>query len=179
LKDIDECNQNSKINECHQYADCLNTYGSYNCSCKDGFEGDGKYCQDIDECNEYYNPNQLLCNGTGICINTVGYFRCECLKGFEINNESVICTGNNYNTNYSLFFSIKLLFIDIDECLFESCFSEQKINEKVCYSFGLCRNTFGSFVCECFDGFKYDQSKGYCIGIYTNFIEYTKLLVKA
>ena len=39
--DIDEC---SIENECHQNATCNNTKGSYNCTCKDGFEGDGKNC---------------------------------------------------------------------------------------------------------------------------------------
>lgn len=54
--------------------------------------------------------------------------------------------------------------LDIDECVYESCFSQQEINQNNCYSFGLCRNTIGSFVCECFDGFKYDIQKGHCIG---------------
>ena len=39
--DIDEC---SIENDCHQNALCNNTKGSYNCTCKDGFEGDGKNC---------------------------------------------------------------------------------------------------------------------------------------
>ena len=41
IPDIDEC---SSANECHQNALCNNTKGSYNCTCKDGFEGDGKNC---------------------------------------------------------------------------------------------------------------------------------------
>jgi len=39
--DIDEC---SSANECHQNTTCNNTKGSDNCTCKDGFEGDGKNC---------------------------------------------------------------------------------------------------------------------------------------
>ena len=39
--DIDEC---SSANECHLDATCTNTKGSYNCTCQDGFEGDGKNC---------------------------------------------------------------------------------------------------------------------------------------
>ena len=41
FSDIDEC---SSANECHQNATCNNTKGSYNCTCKDGFEGNGKNC---------------------------------------------------------------------------------------------------------------------------------------
>ena len=39
--DVDEC---SSANECHLDATCGNTIGSYNCTCQDGFEGDGKNC---------------------------------------------------------------------------------------------------------------------------------------
>ena len=41
IPDIDEC---SSANECDQNASCYNTKGSYNCTCKHGFEGDGKNC---------------------------------------------------------------------------------------------------------------------------------------
>ena len=40
ISDIDECS----LNKCHQNATCTNTKGSYNCTCKDGFVGDGKDC---------------------------------------------------------------------------------------------------------------------------------------
>ena len=39
--DIDECTHG--IHEClNESANCLNTVGSYNCVCKDGYQGDGK-----------------------------------------------------------------------------------------------------------------------------------------
>ncbi|XP_044181238.1 protein jagged-1-like [Acropora millepora] len=38
-KDIDECHI---ANQCHQNATCNNTKGSYNCTCKGGFKGDGR-----------------------------------------------------------------------------------------------------------------------------------------
>ena len=40
--DIDECA--IKTNNCSLHAICDNTEGSFNCSCKDGFSGDGINC---------------------------------------------------------------------------------------------------------------------------------------
>ena len=42
IVDIDECRNSSY--KCDQYANCINTVGSYNCSCKEGFTGDGLSC---------------------------------------------------------------------------------------------------------------------------------------
>ncbi|XP_015751579.1 PREDICTED: uncharacterized protein LOC107331498 isoform X2 [Acropora digitifera] len=75
-KDIDECS--SAANECHQNASCQNTEGSYNCTCKDGFEGDGKNCTDIDEC---FVKNE--CHQNAICNNTKGSYNCTCKGGFK------------------------------------------------------------------------------------------------
>lgn len=41
--DADECN--ASIPVCDANADCKNTLGSYSCSCKAGFLGDGKTCR--------------------------------------------------------------------------------------------------------------------------------------
>ena len=40
--DDDECLDNSHI--CHADAVCTNTKGSYNCTCNNGYEGDGYNC---------------------------------------------------------------------------------------------------------------------------------------
>ena len=40
--DIDECTKGT--HRCHVNAVCNNTRGSYNCTCKDGFYGDGRNC---------------------------------------------------------------------------------------------------------------------------------------
>ncbi|XP_017066756.1 uncharacterized protein LOC108104917 isoform X2 [Drosophila eugracilis] len=68
--DIDECLKNN--GGCSNR--CLNTEGSYECSCPPGYklESDQKTCQDIDECAQ----NKTSC-ATGKCINELGGFRCE------------------------------------------------------------------------------------------------------
>ena len=40
--DIDECASGAHV--CSDVALCLNTPGSYNCSCLDGYDGDGFNC---------------------------------------------------------------------------------------------------------------------------------------
>ena len=42
--DVDEC-QKHELNKCHEKANCSNTLGSYNCTCLDGYFGNGTHCQ--------------------------------------------------------------------------------------------------------------------------------------
>ena len=41
--DIDECA--SMPGPCNEYADCADTDGSYNCTCREGFTGNGLQCE--------------------------------------------------------------------------------------------------------------------------------------
>ena len=41
LLDVNECTYD---NLCHQNATCVNLIGSYNCTCNEGFIGDGINC---------------------------------------------------------------------------------------------------------------------------------------
>ena len=40
--DIDECA--TSLFECDEDAECINTIGSYNCTCNSGYTGDGRVC---------------------------------------------------------------------------------------------------------------------------------------
>ena len=40
--DVDECTTGT--HNCHVNATCNNTKGSYECDCKDGYNGDGQIC---------------------------------------------------------------------------------------------------------------------------------------
>ncbi|CAK8680216.1 unnamed protein product [Clavelina lepadiformis] len=61
---------------CDINAFCPFNDGSYQCSCKPGFTGDGKNCTDINECDS--NP----CDINAICINNRPSFECECSPGY-------------------------------------------------------------------------------------------------
>ena len=41
--DIDECEKGS--HDCHMNANCTNTPGSYNCTCRPGYTGNGSICK--------------------------------------------------------------------------------------------------------------------------------------
>lgn len=76
LEDINECEEHSNI--CiNGY--CTNTFGSYMCSCYDGYRLDssGIQCIDINECEE----NPQLC-GSGVCHNEDGKYVCLCPEGY-------------------------------------------------------------------------------------------------
>ena len=75
FKDINECSNNN--GGCDENAHCVNTPGSFQCFCDNGFTGDGFNCTDINECSD--EPN--LCEN-GACINIEGSFSCDCQKGF-------------------------------------------------------------------------------------------------
>ena len=57
--DIDECSADPSL--CHENADCSNSKGSYSCTCRIGFTGDGKTCQGIFLANFAY-----VCGGNTV-----------------------------------------------------------------------------------------------------------------
>jgi len=82
--DVDEClagSHHCSVNT----ATCHNTVGSYECSCKSGFAGDGKNCEDIDECSELENQ----CMADSHCVNFDGTFACICDSGFSGSGRSI------------------------------------------------------------------------------------------
>ena len=56
ILDMDECKLN--ISNCHVNANCTNTYGSYKCTCKVGYTGDGHSCSGNFDDNLFIFPNK-------------------------------------------------------------------------------------------------------------------------
>ncbi|XP_057703486.1 signal peptide, CUB and EGF-like domain-containing protein 2 isoform X4 [Corythoichthys intestinalis] len=81
---------------CHIDAICQTTQGSYKCTCKAGFKGDGKHCEDIDECDVEYNGGCVH-----ECNNIPGNYRCTCYDGFNLDHDGHNC-------------------LDVDECKFNN-----------------------------------------------------------
>ncbi|CAB4031234.1 fibrillin-2-like, partial, partial [Paramuricea clavata] len=160
---IDECSEGNF--SCDPNATCINSQGSYNCQCKNGFQGNGKQnCTDIDECSEE-STNECHLNAT--CSNTPGSYECECRTGYhglgractdidECSDGNFTCHPNAtcINTQGSYECQCKNGFqgngkqncTDIDEC------SEESTNE--CHLNATCSNIPGSYECECRAGYR-------------------------
>ncbi|KAL6483638.1 hypothetical protein MHYP_G00085100 [Metynnis hypsauchen] len=90
FSDVDECVETT--DNCSIDAICQNTLKSYKCICKSGYKGDGKHCEDIDECATDYNGGCVH-----ECINIPGNYRCTCYDGFRLAHDGHNC-------------------LDVDEC---------------------------------------------------------------
>ena len=70
-EDVNECF--GVLNNCHEKAFCTNSEATFNCECNKGYEGDGKKCDDIDECLQ-----EDICPEHAICENSDGSYDCHC-----------------------------------------------------------------------------------------------------
>ncbi|XP_065178731.1 uncharacterized protein LOC135809326 [Sycon ciliatum] len=83
-QDIVECD-NATLHDCHHDAMCTNTQGSFGCSCKSGYTGNGTYCTNINECVSGHE-----CDTNANCTDMIGTYRCDCVVGY--NGTGFSCT---------------------------------------------------------------------------------------
>ena len=69
---MDECSDST--HNCDTSKKCLNTWGSYECFCPEGFSENGDTCKDLDESLDQIND----CAPTAECHNTIGSFEYTC-----------------------------------------------------------------------------------------------------
>ncbi|XP_072172525.1 uncharacterized protein [Diadema setosum] len=158
--DMNECAQGTR---CALNANCTNTRGSFDCTCSEGYRGDGhSQCFDIDECGE--NPS--ICDTNANCTNTQGSYVCECREGYggdgfncadidECSPDRNPCdeTHGRCNNNPGSYecacdagYQISadgLTCEEIDEC-----------SGNPCSNGGTCHDELGGFRCDCTDQFK-------------------------
>ncbi len=132
--DIDECAMPT-VSLCAAEATCTNTPGSFSCVCNAGFTGDGRNCQDIDECA----TGAHMCDVNAACENLFGSYRCLCNGGY---------TGSGFEC------------VDEDECadgtdgcgLNEVCVNQLGMPNLCACVPGTTRDGSGACVIACGDG---------------------------
>ncbi|XP_026682343.1 fibrillin-2-like, partial [Diaphorina citri] len=82
LEDINECEEHDNICE---NGHCTNTFGSFMCSCQDGFK------LDDNECNRIPTP----CRGNAQCVNSPGSYECQCPEGYKLGPTMRECIDDN------------------------------------------------------------------------------------
>ncbi|XP_030845464.1 mucin-like protein [Strongylocentrotus purpuratus] len=158
------------VNECLEFPDacrngnCTNIYGSFYCTCNDGFKGTGTdSCEDINECVQGANDCQQ------ICYNEEGGYSCACWNGYEMDGSGFNCTDvdecsrnssacengmcmnlvGSFNCSCNSGYEISndnITCSDINECsaIPSVCDSEN----------GVCTNLMGSYNCSCTPGYE-------------------------
>ncbi|KAJ8307327.1 hypothetical protein KUTeg_015411 [Tegillarca granosa] len=152
-QDVNECKITEICND--PYKTCFNTYGSYDCRCKDGYYEENKICKNINECDEVL-LNQCD-EKTTTCVDTIGNFTCVCNPGY--------------------------VHDDIDECLVDHPCEQLCINNQGSYQcqcqngyvsdYGHCPSlncsysctlSNGTFTCFCPSWSELDSDKKTCKG---------------
>ncbi len=155
--------EGAPCDQCHDDATCSQSGDSFVCICRDGFEGDGILCQDIDECAEGIDS----CDELATCTNTPGSYECECPEGYEgdgtycedvdecaegIDSCDELATCTNTPGSYECecpdgYTGDGHTCEDINECT---------SGAHSCSQNATCTNTPGSYECECNEGYEGD-----------------------
>ncbi|OWK59643.1 Fibrillin-2 [Lonchura striata] len=169
LVDVNECEIGA--HNCDMHASCVNVPGSFKCSCREGWVGNGIKCIDLDECS---NGTQR-CSANAQCVNSLGSYHCACAEGFTgdgftcsdvdecAENVNLCENGQCLNAPGTFRCECEMGFTpasdskscqDTDECSFQN----------ICL-FGTCNNLPGMFRCICDDGYELDRTGGNCTDI--------------
>uniref|UniRef100_A0A8C3TFR0 Neurogenic locus notch homolog protein 1 n=1 Tax=Chelydra serpentina TaxID=8475 RepID=A0A8C3TFR0_CHESE len=161
-QDIDECSLGKrrgcqlwgsflrKSNPCEHAGKCINTQGSFQCQCLQGYSG--PRCEiDVNECLS--NP----CQNDATCLDQIGEFQCICMPGFNghlcqydidecastpcKNGAKCIDGPNTYTCECTEGFAGAHCEIDKNECDPDPC------------HYGTCRDGIAAFTCLCQPGY--------------------------
>ena len=132
--DVDECSVNN--GGCHANANCQFNLGSFSCTCKPGYDGNGLDCS----ATKTFRTQSSLTffHSYRSCLED----NCDDVLDFNLEIEVVTLV---------LFFYSD--FVDVDECI---------INNGGCNADAICHNTEGSFTCTCKPGYSWNGSS--CVG---------------
>ncbi|GFO00271.1 fibrillin-1 [Plakobranchus ocellatus] len=154
---------------------CQVVDGSAACFCARGFRlgSDGLTCENVNECDTNLCAQE--------CTDTVGSYICSCLPGFILaddKHECDRCALNRYGKDCAFQCECRGRAIECDNVLGCRCHDgwtgqscELDIDEcssqtpNLCPADRLCRNTNGSYVCDCPVGYQAASSTDNCTDI--------------
>ncbi|XP_065180412.1 fibrillin-1-like [Sycon ciliatum] len=179
-QDIVECNDTS-LHDCHHDAWCVNTDGSYGCSCMSGFTGNGTHCEDVLECTD---GSLHDCHRNARCTDTLGSYTCHCNTGYTGNgtfcgivrcpvpgppSNGLVGNGEDsftYNESLSISCSKGYWLNGANSIVCEANGQSSMINGTMCDdinecttgvddcdAMASCSNIIGSFECSCKSGY--------------------------
>ncbi|VDO48745.1 unnamed protein product [Haemonchus placei] len=85
-QDVDECA--TGMIQCAPNAECVNSVGGYQCTCRKGYSGDGKQCTLVERCYARYGRS---CSTSGSCEEFPDGPRCVCARGYR--GDGFLCTA--------------------------------------------------------------------------------------
>uniref|UniRef100_A0A8B9D2V1 Nidogen 2 n=1 Tax=Anser cygnoides TaxID=8845 RepID=A0A8B9D2V1_ANSCY len=156
---------------CEATARCQPGTGlGYTCECADGYRGDGRGCQDVDECGEGLSQ----CGPFSVCLNAPGSYRCECRSGYWLAEDGHACVPLALLADPCEDGSHPCAPGDRARCLPRAgglpaceclpgytgdgrdCTDVDECAENPCHPAAACYNTPGSFSCRCQPGYEGD-----------------------
>ena len=140
----DECNDYTL---CPQHnSNCINSDGSFACSCNEGFERIEDKCENIDECQaSNWTP------GVTSCISKCGGIAGPCPNYCQGH-----CCKEKFPKKCPEAAIEALTSKDVSQCLVGPCSSKP---------YSHCKDNIGSYDCECNPGYEYDESLNQCLDI--------------
>ena len=152
-QDVDEC----LLGYCGDNSICVNSVGSFSCSCSSGYFGDGKVCQKG-------NCTDDICAMNEECVSSTT-LDCHCKPGFE-RNVTDFCVDTDECSNSKNKCDANATCSNVIGAYTCSCnsgfsgdgFSCEDINEcenglHDCHADANCVNTIGNFTCPCNNGY--------------------------
>eukprot|EP00057_Strongylocentrotus_purpuratus_P013529 XP_011668003.1 PREDICTED: fibrillin-3-like isoform X2 [Strongylocentrotus purpuratus] len=137
--DIDECQTGDAA--CHEFATCVNTPGSYRCTCNPRYTGSGIMCFSL-----YCTVDAGMVNGRMVPAPLVGdEYRDGDLVSFHCDDGFLMVGSLNSVCEMGLWSDPFPQCVDVDECATE--FTND------CDANAVCINSPGSYRCECNLGF--------------------------
>ena len=125
----------AELDNCHENATCTNTFGSFECACNSGFDGDGVSC--TSKASYIVMVEEKLNN---VVFSTADPSISVCFVVSE--QHSTFCCCSRCHNSCHL-----ILSIDINEC---------ELERHNCHMYADCTDTIGSFECTCNSGFEGD-----------------------